>query len=172
MDILKFISVLLLLFFFSCKRITYTKKEDSFYGIHLKEWNSSICPKKVIYERYQKKSNFLKKIKTDSNFEVRDCDSLYKPSNQRVFIPSVKFTGQIDYDIRLVIDDRIEYKITSIDNKIDTVFYGGHPGDLTIMNNIRSLVVNGYKLDNSNTPLNIFIPTNLGKVIKKDKNKY
>jgi hypothetical protein len=35
------------------------------------------------------------------------------------------------------------------------------------MNNIKSLVVNGQKLDNTKASLNIDIPTKIGKVIKK-----
>jgi hypothetical protein len=79
--------------------------------------------------------------------------------------PNKAFLGSINFDIRLIIDDSLEYKITMIDNKIDTVFSGGRPGDFIIMNNIKSLVVNGHKLDNKNAPLNIEIPANIGLVI-------
>ncbi|TDW51756.1 hypothetical protein EV144_101433 [Flavobacterium sp. 270] len=173
MDTLKYISLIVLLIFINCKRITYTKDNSSFDNIILRDWNSSICPKKIIYERYVKNSNFKKLIKTDSIFDTRDCEEGYKTFNQRVLIPYILgteqrfITGKIDYDVRLVLDDSLEFKITFINNKIDTVFSGGRPGDLIIMNNIKSLIVNGYKLDNTKSPLNIDIPTKLGKIIKK-----
>ena len=60
-----------------------------------------------------------------------------------------------------------EFKITSINNKIDTDFSGGCPEDFIIMNNILSFIVNGYKVDNSKASLNIEIPTKTGQVLKK-----
>lgn len=60
-----------------------------------------------------------------------------------------------------------EFKITSINNKIDTVFSEGRPEDFIIMNNILSFIVNGYKVDNSKASLNIEIPTKTGQVLKK-----
>lgn len=167
MDTSKFISLLSLFLFLCCKNVTYTKKDDSFYAIHLIEWNSSVCPKKIVYEQYVKNSNFKKINKSYSKFNVSNCEDIYKSNNQRVLKPILPFKGQIDYDIKLIIDDSIEYKITFIENKIDTIFYGGRPGDFTIMNNITSFTVNGHKVDNSRTPLNIFIPSKTGKIIKK-----
>ncbi|MCV9930833.1 hypothetical protein OIU80_00930 [Flavobacterium sp. LS1R47] len=102
-----------------------------------------------------------------SDFEVMDCDSIHFESNQRILRPNIEFVGPINYDIRLIIDDSIQYRITDVVNKIDTVFSGGRPGDFIIMNNIKSLVVNGHKLDNKNASLSIEIPTKIGKIIKK-----
>lgn len=167
MDTLKCISLLMFIILLNCKRVEYTKVDKSFYDIYLREWNSSICPKKIVFARYVKNSNFKNLINQYSDFEVKDCDSIHLKFNQRILRPNVVLVGSINYDIRLIIDDSIYYNITNIVNEIDTVFSGGRPGDFTIMNNIKSLVVNGYKLNNKNAPLSIEIPTKLGKVIKK-----
>lgn len=154
--------------FISCNnKSEYSKDDSSFYGIYLKEWNSLLCPKKILFEKYEKNSSFKIIIRGDTRFNIEGCENEVKEINQRIFTPIVSYTGKIDYDIKLIIDDSLEFKITSIDNKIDTVFSGGRPGDFIIMNNISSFIVNGYKVDNSKTPLNIEIPTKTGKVLKK-----
>ncbi|MBE8724251.1 hypothetical protein [Flavobacterium hungaricum] len=167
MGILKYISLFSFFIFLGCKNITYTSINDSFYGIYLKDWNSSLCPKKAVYQRYVKGSNFKEMIISNSDFDIGDCEDIYKSTNQRIFTPKKSYNGIIDYDIRFIINDSLEYKITSIDNNIDTIFSGGRPGDFIIMNNIKSFIVNGHKVDNSETPLNIFIPTKFGKVLNK-----
>jgi hypothetical protein len=165
MDILKYTKLLFLSFFFiSCHKTTYKNSNESFYQIYFRNWNSSVCPKKMIFEIYKKDSNFEKLIKSDSDFEISGCDKSESKFNQRIFTPNVARIGEINYDIKLIVDDSIEYKITEIQSKIDTVYARGHA--FVIMNNIKSLVVNGYKLDNKNAPLSIGIPTNTGLVIK------
>lgn len=175
MGTLKYFSLISLSFLLlSCKRISYEKSDESFCFIVLDKWNSSVCPKKVVFERYIKNSNFKNKISSDSDFVINCGDELH---NQRIIFPSKKqFVGKINYDIRLIIDDSLEYKIIDIQNKIDTVFLGGRPGDLTIMNSVKSLIINNHRLDNSNNisgvfnvPIkaSVFIPTKWGKSIKK-----
>ncbi|SCY49538.1 hypothetical protein SAMN02927916_2298 [Flavobacterium anhuiense] len=162
MDISKYISLLLFCFLLnSCHKTKYVKDNSSFWGIYLKEWNSSKCPKKIVYQSYVKDSKFKILIKSDSVFNIGGCEN----NSQRIFTPNVFYRGKINYDIRLIIDDSLEYRITGVENKIDTVFYCCE--SLTIMNNISSLVINGQNIDNKNAPLNIEIPTNLGKIIKK-----
>jgi hypothetical protein len=161
----KCLSISLFFIFLNCRRVEYAKEDKSFYDIYLRGWKSSVCPKKIVLEKYKKNSNFKNLIDSYSDFEIGDCDSIYTESNQRILSPNKAFLGSINFDIRLIIDDSLEYKITMIDNKIDTVFSGGRPGDFIIMNNIKSLVVNGHKLDNKNAPLNIEIPANIGLVI-------
>lgn len=80
-------------------------------------------------------------------------------------MPNTIHKGKINYDTKIIIDDSIEYKITEIFDKIDTLHVGGNK--FVIMNNIKSLVINGKKMDNENAPLNLEIPTNIGKIIKK-----
>lgn len=150
----------------NCTKTTYKKSDESFQVICLKNWNSIICPKKVIFERYEKETFFKKLIDKNSNFEIGDCAPIYKELEQRTISPAIPYVGKINYDIKLIIDDSLEYKITAIQNKVDTVFAGGK-GNFIIMNNIKSLVINGHKIDNKNTQLNIEIPTQLGKIIKK-----
>ncbi|MCV9930840.1 hypothetical protein OIU80_00965 [Flavobacterium sp. LS1R47] len=178
MDTLKFISLLGLVFLFtSCYKNEYKKSEDSFQNIYLREWNSSICPQKVVFEKYKKNSNFKNLINGSSDFDINsNCLPKYDKFNkkvptstyndQMVLTPYIFFTGQINYDIRLVIDDSLEYKITAIQDEIDTIADRGRKKWI-IMNNIKSLVVNGHKLDNKNAPLSIEIPTKIGKIIKK-----
>ncbi|OMQ13184.1 hypothetical protein [[Flexibacter] sp. ATCC 35103] len=176
MDTLKFISAIVISFFLiNCRQITYEKSDESFYYIVLEKWNSSKCPKKIVYERYVKNSNFKNKIKSDSDFTI-NCDDESANNNQRIIFPNKNYIGKVDYDIRLIIDDSIEYKITEIQSKIDTVFLGGRPGDYTIMNSIKSLNINEHQLDNSivkqsviHIPrkVSIYIPTKIGKIIKK-----
>lgn len=167
METLRFVSLSIFFILLNCKRLEYTKVDNSFYDIYLRKWNSSICPKKIVLEKYVKNSNFKILTSSYSDFKVLDCDSIHFKFNQRILRPNVAFIGSINYDIRLIIDDSIQYKITDVINKIDTVFSGGRPGDFIIMNNIKSLVINGHRLDNKNAPLSIEIPTKLGKVIKK-----
>jgi hypothetical protein len=166
MDILKYTKLLILTFFFiSCHKTTYKKSNESFYQIYFRNWNSSVCPKKMIFEIYKKNSKFEKLIKRDSDFEISGCDSSESRFNQRIFTPNVAYIGEMNYDIKLIVDDSIEYKITQIESKIDTVYARGHA--FVIMNNIKSLDINGHKLDNKNAPLSIEIPTKIGLVIKK-----
>lgn len=167
MGILRYISLIFFFLFISCNKNEYLKDDSSFYGIYLKEWNSSLCPKKVLFEKYEKNSNFKKIIKVDTSFNIEGCESRVKEINQRIFTPIVPYTGKIDYDVKLIIDDSLEFRITSINNKIDTVFSGGHPGDFIIMNNISSFIVNGHNVDNSKAPLNIEIPTKMATVLKR-----
>ncbi|MCV9930839.1 hypothetical protein OIU80_00960 [Flavobacterium sp. LS1R47] len=176
MGILKYISLVgLSILLVNCRRITYEKSDVSFYYIVLDQWNSSICPKKVVYERYVKNSEFKNKIKSYSDFVI-NCNDKSIAYNQRILFPNEMFVGRINYDIRLVIDDSIEYKIVDIHDRIDTVFLGGRPGDYVIMNSIKSLAVNGHQLDNTiakptviHTPreVTIEIPTKIGEIIKK-----
>ncbi|MXO05631.1 hypothetical protein [Flavobacterium sp. HBTb2-11-1] len=167
MDTSKYFSILLIFVFFNCKRVEYIKEDKSFYDIYLRGWKSSVCPKKIVFEKYVKNSNFKNFIGSYSDFEIGDCDSINKELNQRIISPNKAFLGSINYDIRLIINDSLEYKITMIDNKVDTVFSGGRQGDFIIMNNIKSFEINGNKLDNKNAPLSIEIPTNLGLILKK-----
>lgn len=177
MDILKYIKLIFLCILLSnCRRIEYIKSDETFCFIMFYRWNSSKCPKKVTYQRYLKNSDFKNKIMSDSDFTINCSDN--PPYNNRMIFPNKPYSGQINYDIRLIVEDSIEFNITSVENKIDTVFLGGRPGDLVIMNSIKSLIVNGQKLDNSKdlpgidsglpNEAIIFIPTNLGKIIKKN----
>ncbi|KQB37109.1 hypothetical protein RC62_2275 [Flavobacterium aquidurense] len=121
----------------------------------------------MLFEKYVKNSNFKKLIERNSDFEIKGCEKTESQFNQRIFSPVVSYTGQINYDIRLIIDDSLEFKITNIQNKLDTIPERTGPKKWVIMNCINSLIVNNYELDNKKTPLNIKIPTKLGKVIKK-----
>lgn len=165
MDTLKRTSILIFFILLSCKRPEYIHEDKSFYDIYLRKWNSSICPKKIVFEKYLKNTNFKKIIQSDSDFEIRGCDISEFEFNQRIFMPNSIYKGKIDYDIKIIVDDSIEYKVTDISNKIDTIHAGGHK--FVIMNNIKSLVINGKKMENKNAPLNLEIQTNLGKIIKK-----
>lgn len=84
-----------------------------------------------------------------------------------MFIPIVPYSGHINYDIKLIVDDSLEYKITNIQDKLDTISGKSGRGKWIVMNNIKSLVINGHRIDNTKTPLNFDIPTKLGKIIKK-----
>ncbi|MCV9931951.1 hypothetical protein OIU80_06620 [Flavobacterium sp. LS1R47] len=167
MGILKYISFFLLVFFSSCINTEYKKIDDSFSDIHIKEWNSSICPKKVVFERYVKKTNFKKLIDRNTNFEIGGCEKTESKFNQRVFTPIIPYEGHINYDIKLIIDDSLEFKITNIQDKLDTISGKSGPGKWLVMNNIKSLIINSHKLDNTKTPLSFNIPTKIGKIIKK-----
>ncbi|KQB37110.1 MULTISPECIES: hypothetical protein [Flavobacterium] len=178
MDTLKCISLIgFICLFTSCYSDEYTKYEDSFFSIYLRGWNSIICPQKVVYKKYVKNSNFKKLIDSTSGFDINiNCLPKYDKFNkiiptspyndQMVLTPYLPINGQLNYDIKLIIDDSLEYKITDIQDKIDTISDIGRK-KWVIMNNIKSLVVNGQKLDNTKAPLNVDIPTKLGKVIKK-----
>lgn len=176
MDTLRHIKLISLCFLLcNCRRIEYIKSDETFHFIMFYQWNSSKCPKRVTYERFIKNSKFTNKIISDTDFNI-NCNEK-PPYNHRIIFPNKPYSGPINYDINLIVDDSIEFKITSIENRIDTVFLGGRPGDLVIMNSIKSLIVNGHKLDNSKylpgvsggLPYEaiIFIPTNLGRKIKK-----
>lgn len=167
MGTLKYISLSICFLLLNCKRIEYTKQDNSFYAIYFKNWNSTACPKKIIFERYLINTNFNSLIDRNSDFEIKGCDEAAVKFNQRIVTPNVSYKGRINCDIKLIIDDSLEYKITEISNKIDTLFSGGRPGDFIIMNNIKTLVINGHKVDNTKAPLNIAIPTEIGKIIKK-----
>ncbi|MFD2940661.1 hypothetical protein [Flavobacterium notoginsengisoli] len=167
MDTLKHIKIFILLMLSSCVKIEYKKIDNSFNDIHLKEWNSLTCPKKIILERYKKNTSFKTLIDSNKDFDINGCDSIYYKFNQRVFAPKFSYTGPINYDMKIIIDDSLEYKITDIKDKLDTISGNSGPGKWIIMNNIKSLVVNGKKLDNTKKPLSFSIPTNLGKIIKK-----
>lgn len=169
MDILKCTSLVFFLLL-GCKKNTYTNDNNSFNTIIMTQWNSPACPKKIMYERYVKNSNFKTKIKTDSVFDRSDCENDNKSYNQKTFVPYILGTdqrfilGSINYDIRLVFDDSLEFKITSIKNKIDTI--PDYPrGHFIVINNISSLIVNGHKLENSDSPSNMKISTKLGNII-------
>ncbi|KQB37108.1 MULTISPECIES: hypothetical protein [Flavobacterium] len=168
MDTLRYIiSISFIFLFTNCYKTEYRKSDESFQGIYLRQWNSSICPQKIIFEKYVKNSNFKNIIERDSNFEIRGCELTESQFNQRILKPNVSYISQINYDIKLIIDDSIVYKITDIKDGIDTVSVNSGPGTWMIMNNIKSLVVNGQKLDNTKAALNIDIPTKLGKVMKR-----
>jgi hypothetical protein len=175
----KFITTFCIVFIFiSCHETKYATKDQSFNNIYLRGWNSTRCPSKIVFEKYEKKSNFKNLIDSTSGFDINiNCLPKYDKFNniiptspyndQMILTPYVPYNGKINYDIKLVIDDSLVYKITDIKDGIDTVSARSGPGKWIIMNNIKSLVVNGKKLDNKNTPLSIEIPTKLGKVIKK-----
>jgi hypothetical protein len=167
MDTLKYTKIFFLLILSSCVKIEYKKIDNSFTDIHFKEWNSLLCPKKIILQRYEKNTLFKTLIDSNKDFEIKGCDSINYKFNQRVFTPKFNYLGSINYDIKLIIDDSLEYRITDVQDKLDTISGSSGPGKLIIMNNIKSLVVNGKKLDNTKTPLSFNIPTNLGKIIKR-----
>lgn len=179
MGILKYFSLLGFIFLCaSCYKDQYTKYEDSFFSIYLREWKSTVCPKKIIYEKYVRNTNFKKLLNSNSGFDINsNCHPKYDKLNrivsrstyndQMILTPYTPYIGKINYDIRLVIDDSIEFKITYIQNKTDTISEKMGPRRWAIMNNISSLVINGYKLDNTKAPFNIDIPTKLGRIIKK-----
>jgi hypothetical protein len=168
MGISRFSSLLVFIFLTTgCYIDKYTEYKESFFSIYLKEWNSTICPKKIAFEKYVKNSNFKELIESNSDFEIKGCEKTESEFNQRIFTPNTFYIGEINYDIKLIIDDSLEFKITNIQNKLDTVAEKAGPKKWIIMNNINSLIVNGYELDNTKTPLNIWIPTKLGKIIRK-----
>lgn len=167
MDTLKYISLgCISLLMFSCNE--YFNKNYSFQSIYLKDWNSSICPNKIVYERYEKNTNFKKMIDSFSDFEIRDCESEMQKYNQRLFTPNTLFEGQINYDIRIVIDDSLEFKITDVRNVRDTTKYVFTLGKKYYIDNaIYSMRVNGYLSNNIKSKRNIELKTKLGKLIKK-----
>ncbi|KQB37107.1 hypothetical protein [Flavobacterium aquidurense] len=167
MDTLRFISVISLFYLFtSCNE--YYKNDYSFDGIYLREWNSSICPKKIVLEKYVKKSNFKKLIQKDSSFNIEGCDRTNSKFNQRIFTPFNLYSGQINYDIKLIIDDSLEYEITDIKSKLDTTHFTFALGKkYYIDNRIYSMIINGHKLHNKDAKNNIRVPTKIAKFIKK-----
>ncbi|MGN7808709.1 hypothetical protein [Flavobacterium sp. 22076] len=169
MDTLKHFKIFFLLILSSCVKTEYTKIDNSFTDIHLKEWNSSTCPRKIIFERYKKNTSFTTLIDSNKKFDIKGCDSIYYKFNQRVFTSKLNYVGSINYDIKIIIDDSLEYRITDIQDKLDTISGSSGPGKWIIMNNIKSLVINGKKLDNTKKPLSFNVPTNLGKIIKKQQ---
>lgn len=147
----------------------YIDIDYSLQGIYLKEWNSSICPKKIVYEKYEKNTNFQKILDSHSNFEIRDCENEMQKYNQRLFIPDSLYKGKINYDIRIVIDDSLEYNITDVKTRKDTTKYVFTLGRKYYIDNIiYSMIINGHQYNNESMN-NITIITKLGKIIKKDK---
>lgn len=166
------LSVLVLLFY-NCDE--YNNNDDSFSGIYLNDWNSSVCPKKIIFEKYVKKSNFKSLIECSSDFDI-ECNIKYdkfnnkiitpKSKEDRLLTPYVSYKGIINYDVRLVINDSLEFKITDIKTKKHTNVRSFSISKKHYTSNIlNSIVVNGYKLNNDSR--DFLIPTKLGKVIKK-----
>jgi hypothetical protein len=164
---LRFISVISFFYLFtSCNE--YYKNDYSFDGIYLREWKSSICPKKIVFEKYVKNSNLEKLIQKDSSFNIEGCDRINSKFNQRIFTTSVLYSGQINYDIRLNIDDSLEYEITDIKSKLDTTHFTFTLGrKYYIDNRIYSMIINGHKLNNKDAKNNMRIPTKIAKFIKK-----
>ncbi|WP_316633027.1 hypothetical protein [uncultured Flavobacterium sp.] len=178
MDTLKCFSLICLCFLVtSCNE--YFNEDYSFQGIYLKKWKSSICPKKVILEKYVKKSNFKELIDSSSDFDINsNCLPKYDKNNRQVktstyneqlyISPYIIYKGKINYDIRLIIDDSLEYKITNIESKRDTTLYVFTLGrKYYIDNSIYKMTVNGNKLKNESATLEI--PTEFGRIIKKSK---
>ncbi|MFD2940663.1 hypothetical protein [Flavobacterium notoginsengisoli] len=166
MDTLKCFSLMLIsLLLISCNE--YIDRDYSLQGIYLKEWNSSICPKKVVYEEYIKNTNFKKIIYTHSSFEIRDCEIEMHKYNQRLFTPKILTNKTINYDIRIVIDDSLEYKITDIKSRRDTTKYVFALGrKCYIDNTIYSMLVNDHQYDNKKSINNIVLITKSGRIIK------
>lgn len=174
MAISKCFSIILLsCLLFSCKE--YHNDDNSFYSIYLEGWNSSICPKKIVFEKYLKNSNFKKLIESNSSFDI-DCYIKYDKFNKKIvthksiekreLIPNFKNIDKINYDIRLVIDDSLEYKITNIENRSDTIIKTFTVGRKYYVGNvISSIIVNGHKLNIDSRSFEI--PTKLGRIIKK-----
>lgn len=70
--------------FGSCSNKKYKKSEESFQGIYLREWNSFSCPRKIVFEKYQKDSNFKVLLETNSGFEIKGCEKTAVKLNQRI----------------------------------------------------------------------------------------
>jgi hypothetical protein len=158
---------------FSCNE--YHNNDNSFYSINLLDWNSSICPKKIVFEKYAKHSNFQDLIESDSNFDI-NCYIKYNNLNKEIItadskekrelIPNFKNINQINYDIRLVVDDSLEYMITSIENRSDTIIKSFTSSRKFYVGNVIStMIVNGNKINNNSRSINI--PTKIAKFIKK-----
>jgi hypothetical protein len=89
--------------------------------------------------------------------------------NQRLFTPDSLYKGKINYDIRIVIDDSLEYNITDVKTRKDTTKYVFTLGRKYYIDNIiYSMIINGHQYNNESMN-NITIITKLGKIIKKDK---
>jgi hypothetical protein len=89
----------LFVLFTCCYRDEYTKHEDSFFSIYLREWNSPICPKKIVFEEYLKNSNFKNLVKSNSDFDIDGCEKTKSQFNQRILRPNGSIIGQVNYDI-------------------------------------------------------------------------
>lgn len=83
---------------------------------------------KKCFEKYEKKSNFKNLIDSTSGFDINiNCLPKYDKFNniiptspyndQMILTPYVPYNGKINYDIKLVIDDSLVYKITDITYK-------------------------------------------------------
>ncbi|WDF57746.1 hypothetical protein PQ462_13565 [Flavobacterium sp. KACC 22758] len=100
----------------------YIDNDYSFQGIYLKEWNSSICPKKIVYEEYEKNTNFQKILDSHSNFEIRDCENEMQKYNQRLFTPDSLYKGKINYDISIQLKSKPTfhhlYVVYDVNNKV------------------------------------------------------
>lgn len=174
MGISKYINILFVsCLLSSCKE--YHNSDVAFYSIYLNEWNSPICCQKVVFEKYIKNSNFKRLIEKDSNFDIQ-CYVKYDKFNKaiinteskekRELIPNFKNFNETNYDIRLIIDDSLEYKIINIKNISDTIIKTFTLTKKYYINNIiESMNVNGNKINNDSRSFEI--PTKLGKKIKK-----
>ncbi|MDA6070063.1 hypothetical protein NJT12_10580 [Flavobacterium sp. AC] len=162
MGTLKYFSYLsFILLFISCNE--YNDERHSFNTILLQQWNFSNCPKKIIFEKYLKNSNFKNIIEKDSSFNII-CDSINK---QIIISPYEPYIDKINYDIKLIIDDDIEYEIKDIKSKLDTSFYSFSVGRKYYINySIYSMTVNGNK-SIQNNDVNIVISANDGTIKKK-----
>lgn len=175
MDTLKFISIVFISFLFiGCNNNEYYDDNNAFHSIYLLEWNSSICPKKIIFKKYNKNSNFKTLIETSTDFEIQ-CYTQYDKFNNKIttpnstklreFIPNFKNNDKINYDVKLIIDDSLEYKITNIENIKDTIVKTFTLArKYFISNTIKSITVNGHKMNNDSRSLEI--PSSLGRKIK------
>ncbi|MCV9930832.1 hypothetical protein OIU80_00925 [Flavobacterium sp. LS1R47] len=152
----------IILLFTSCDE--YYNENYSFNTILVREWNSPICPEKIVLEKYTKNSNFIDLTGKDPDFNII-CDSINK---QIILSPYFPYINKINYDIRLIINDSLEYKITDIKSKLDTTHYTFTLGRKYYINNrIYSMMINGHKSDNKHADTNIIIPSEQGHALKK-----
>lgn len=168
----------LFIFFFVISCNEYINYDDSFGSILIKDWNFSRCPKEITFEIYEKNSNLKKVIDTIFDIDIYNdnCHPKYNKFNKiiktstynkQILLSSyTRYKGQINYDMRLIIDDSIEYKITDIKTKIDTTFKAFSIGRKYYINNsIYSMKVNNQKVENESA--DIVLLAKLGKIIKK-----
>jgi hypothetical protein len=115
-------------------------------------------------------------IDSSSDFDLNsNCLAKYNKHNERVktstyneqliLSPFINYKGKINYDIRLIIDDSIEYKITDIESKRDTTHRTFTLGrKYYIDNKICKMNVNGHKLHNDSGSFEI--SATISKIIK------
>lgn len=153
MGILKYLNFLFcIILFISCNE--YHNENHSFNTILLRKQNSIECPQKIITEKYLKNSNFEHIIQKDSAFNII-CDSI---NNQVIFSPNTPYVGEINYDIKIIIDDNLKYEITDIKSKVDTTLYTFTLGRKYYINYIfNSMSINGHKANSENNQANIII---------------